>query len=131
MDAGLTLKPAVNVASSHAQPAIAAAPAAPTDLPAAKAVSAVVKSEPARNDPRRTAATTDNTNHDAIIDPQTHEIVYRILDARTRQVLHQVPDQAMLRMQAYSRAQAARALANGENPVTAAQAAVQKLDTLT
>jgi hypothetical protein len=130
MDAGLALKPVLNVASSHAQPAVAAAPAALTDLPAAKAVSPLVKSEPARNDPRSTKANTGSTIHDAIIDPQTREVVYRVLDARTRQVLHQVPDQALLRMQAYSRAQAARALANGENPVAAAQAAAQKVDTL-
>jgi hypothetical protein len=128
MDAGLTLKPVVNMASSHAQPAIAATPAALTDLPAAKSVGPVVNSEPVRNEPRPTNPSADTITHDAIIDPQTREVVYRILDARTRQVLHQVPDQALLRMQAYARAQAAHALADGENPTVAAQAAMQKVN---
>ena len=119
MDAGLALKPVVSVVSVHAQQAIAAATTAPTELPAAKTVSPVVNSAPARNDPRLTEHSTETTTHDAIIDPQSREVVYRVLDARTRQVLHQVPDQARLRMQAYARAQAARALAKGENPVAA------------
>jgi hypothetical protein len=126
MDAGLALKPAVNMANSHAQPAIASAPATPTDLPAAKSVRPAVNSEPARNERRPTTAG-GRTTHDAIIDPQTREVVYRILDARTRQVLHQVPDQALLRMQAYSRAKAARALAEGQDPATAQQAVAQKV----
>ncbi len=93
MDIGVALKPVVSMVSSHVQPAIAAAQAAPTELPAAKTVSPVVNSAPARNDPRLT----ENTTHDAIIDPQTREVVYRILDARTRQVLDQVPPEALLR----------------------------------
>ena len=131
MDAGMALKPVVSMVNTHAHPAIAAAPATPTLLPAAKAVGAAVNSAPARNDPRLTQDTAKGTTHDAIIDPQTREVVYRILDARTRQVLHQVPDKAQLRMQAYARAQAARALADGENPVAAAQAATNHVDALT
>jgi len=131
MDAGMAIRPAASVASTHAQPAVAVVPAAPTELPAAKTVPPVVSSAPARNEPRRAEIVTDSTTHDAIIDPQTREIVYRILDARTRQVLHQVPDQALLRMQAYARAQVARALAAGENPVDAARAVAQKIDALT
>ena len=91
----------------------------------------MVNSAPARNEPRRMELVTYQTTHDAIIDPQTSEIVYRVLDARTRQVLHQVPDQALLRMQAYARAEAVRALADGQNAVAAIQSAAQKIDTLT
>ena len=131
MDAGMAIKPAVSVVSTHAQPAIALVPAAPTELPAPKAVSPVVNPAPARNESRRSDLVTYQTTHDAIIDPETREIVYRVLDAHTRQVLHQVPDQALLRMQAYTRAEAARALADGQNPITAIQSAAQKIDTLT
>jgi hypothetical protein len=131
MDAGMAIKPVVSVVSTHAQPAVALAPAAPTELPAAKTVGPVVNPAPARNEPQRLELTTYHTTHDAIIDPQTSEIVYRVLDARTRQVLHQVPEQALLRMQAYARAEAARALADGQNPVAAIQSAAQKINTLT
>jgi hypothetical protein len=131
MDAGMAIKPVVSVVSTHAQPAVAVAPAAPTELPAAKTVGPAVSSSPARNEPRQPEPTVFSTTHDAIIDPQTREIVYRVLDARTKQVLHQVPDQALLRMQAYARAEAARALAAGQDPVAAIQSAAQKIDTLT
>ncbi len=131
MDAGMAIKPVVSVVSAHAQPAVAVAPAAPTELSAAKTVGPIVNSAPARNEPRRAELTTLSTTHDAIIDPETREVVYRVLDARTEQVLHQVPDQALLRMQAYARAEAARALADGGNPVAAMQSAAQKINTLT
>ncbi len=135
MDAGMALKPVVGVVNNHAQPAVGAAPAAPPILPVAKTVAPAKHADPARNQPRQAEKQTENkaasTTRDTIIDPQTREIVYRVLDARTRRVLHQVPDQAMLRMQAYTRAKAARALAEGENPVVAAQAAVHKVDALT
>ena len=131
MDAGMAIKPVVSVVSTHAQPAVAVVPAAPTELSAAKTVNPVVTSAPPRNEPRQAEPAALSTTHDAIIDPQTREIVYRVLDARTRQVLHQVPDQALLRMQAYARAEAARALAAGQDPAAAIQSAAQKLDTLT
>jgi hypothetical protein len=131
MDAGMAIKPVVSVASVHAQPVIALAPAAPTELPAAKTVGPIVNPARARNEPRRADLATYHTTHDAIIDPETREVVYRVLDARTRQVLHQVPDQALLRMQAYTRAEAARALADGQDPIAAIQSAAQKIDTLT
>ena len=131
MDAGMAIKPVVSVLSTHAQPTAAIAPAAPTELAASKTVGPTVSPEPARNEPRQPEPVALSTTHDAIIDPQTREIVYRVLDARTRQVLHQVPDQALLRMQAYARAEAARALAAGQDPVAAIQSAAQKFDTLT
>ena len=127
MDAGIALKPVNSVVNTHAQPAIGLAPAATTELPGAKIVNPVAHGEPVHNEPRRAEK---NTTHDAIIDPETREVVYRILDARTRQVIHQVPDQAMLRAQAYARAQAARALAEGENPATSCSTSC-KVDTLT
>jgi hypothetical protein len=131
MDAGLAAKTAVNMVGSHAQPAIAFSSAAPTELPADKAVRPVVKSDVPRNDAKK-AETGKSTTRDAIIDPETSEVVYRVLDARTRQVVHQEPDKAMLRQQAYIRAKAACALASGGNVVDATQkAAAHVLDTLT
>jgi hypothetical protein len=130
MDAGMALKPVVSVVNTHAQPAIAIVPPGPTELVAAKAVAPVENTAPARNEPRPTQANTDTTTRFAFIDPQTNEVVYRILDARTRQVLHQVPDQAMLRMQAYARAQTARELAQGKNPTAAEQSDMDDINTL-
>jgi hypothetical protein len=129
MDAGLAIKTAANMVGSHAQPTIAVPSATPTELPADKAVSPIVKDEAARNEPKK--ADNRSTTRDAIIDPETCEIVYRLLDARTRQVVHQEPDKAMLRQLAYIRTKAACALASGGNVADATQKAVAHVDTVT
>jgi|RhiMetdeSRZDD1v2_1073273.scaffolds.fasta_scaffold1319020_1 hypothetical protein len=100
MDTGITVRPTASIV----QPDHAATPAAPepvaTELPAAKAVTAPAT----RND-------VPDTSHQVVIDPQTREVIYRVIDVRSRQVIRQVPDEALLRVRAY-----ARALANGETP---------------
>jgi hypothetical protein len=45
-----------------------------------------------------------------LIDPTTHEVIYRVVDVRTQQVVRQIPAEAMLRAQAYN-----LALANGKS----------------
>jgi hypothetical protein len=115
MDAGNTVKPVAGVAfADYAQPA--AAPgraAAPTDLPQAKAVGPLPSSSPAQNnapDPHTPSAAYITRNF--VIDPQTRELIYRVMDRRTHQVLWQVPEAALLRSRAY-----ARTLQDGSTPV--------------
>jgi hypothetical protein len=130
MDAGLAINPVVSVVSTRAATPVAVAPAVPTELAEAKVVGPVINPAPARNEPRQSQASIDTTTRDAIIDPQTNEVVYRVLDTRTRQVLQQVPDQAMLRMQAYASAKAARALADGKNPIAASESVFDSINTV-
>ena len=101
MDTGITIRsnPSVVLPDTAATPVAPAEPVA-TELPAAKTVTPVST----RND-------LPATTHEVIIDPQTREVIYRIIDVRSRQVIRQVPDEALLRVRAY-----ARALANGEAP---------------
>jgi hypothetical protein len=85
-------------------------PATTTDLPAAKAVTASTASTattPTRND-------APATTHEVLIDPATREVIYRVIDVRSRQVVRQVPDEALLRTRAY-----AHAIAQGDNPMKA------------
>lgn len=131
MDAGMAVRPVASVVSYHESPAMAAAPAVPTELPAAQAVSPAANIPAARNDSRPPENGNTGTAHDAIIDPKTNEIVFRILDERTRHVIQQVPDQALLRLRAYVRAQAAQALTEGKDPAAAMTMARQKVDTTT
>ncbi len=106
MDSAISFRAPVSpVAPEPVRPAAAPTPAAPTELPAAKTVTPATASLALRHDP---ALTESATSRDVILDPQTREIVFRVLDADSGQVLRQVPDQALLRMQAY-----ARALENG------------------
>jgi hypothetical protein len=120
MDAGIALKPLVNVHGANAQPAPDVARAAPSILPPDKTVRPLVNASASRNETRRQEERepppAKKLTHDTIIDPETREVVYRVLDARTRQVMHQEPDQAVLRQQAYARVKIICALAAGKNP---------------
>jgi hypothetical protein len=104
MDTG-TIKPGASVViHDYAPPIAASTQATATELPAAKTVTPAAAAVSTRND-------LPSTTHEVIIDPQTREVIYRLIDVRTRQVVRQVPDEALLRTRAY-----ARALANGDSP---------------
>ena len=108
MDAGLTVKLVTGVAVvDYARPVAAAGQAAaPTDLPEAKAVNPLPDSTPTQNHtPHAQAPAATYITHSFIIDPQSREVIYRVIDTRTRQVLWQVPDVALLRSRAYAQAQ--------------------------
>jgi hypothetical protein len=109
MDTGVTIRPNSNVVAQAYVPTVAASPAAATttELPAAKAVTASNATTQTRND-------APATTHEVVIDPQTREMIYRVIDVRSRQVVRQVPDEALLRTRAY-----AQAIANGDTPVQA------------
>jgi hypothetical protein len=107
MDAGLTVKPVTGVAvTDYARPVAAAGQAAaPTDLPEAKAINPLPDATPTQNNtPHAQAAATTYITHGFVIDPQSREVIYRVMDMRTRQVLWQVPDAALLRSRAYAQA---------------------------
>jgi hypothetical protein len=67
---------------------------------AANSTSPTVNNAPGLSDPYE---------YQVLVDPATHDVIYRTVDERSRQVVRQVPDQALLRMRAY-----ARTLAEGE-----------------
>ena len=79
---------------------VAVAQAVATELPAAKAVTAVSPAAPA-------LGLSDPYEYQVLVDPATHDVIYRTVDERSRQVVRQVPDQALLRMRAYARSLAA------------------------
>lgn len=117
MDAGIAVKPIIGVApTDYARPAASVDQGAvPTDLPEAKAVNPLPAAEPTRHD----AQPPGNSNavydvHGYAVDPQTREVVYRVMDSRTRQVLWQTPDAALLRRNAY-----ARTISDGEKKTPA------------
>ena len=107
MDAGLTIKPSAGVATQSYAPPIAVQTTDPiaTDLPAAKAVTAAAATQTGNG------TQSQATTHEVVIDPQTREVIYRVIDVRSRQVVRQVPDEALLRVRAY-----AAALAKGTSP---------------
>jgi hypothetical protein len=101
MDAGLTIKPVAGVTlPDFARPTPAIQAAAPTDLPPAKAVNPVADAGAIRPE----SSTADYTTHNVTIDSQIREVIYRVIDTRTQQVIRQVPDEVLLRSRAYSKA---------------------------
>ncbi len=81
-------------------PSTPVAQAVATDLSPAKTVTAAEIAQSLRND----AASSDNYQRTVILDPATQDLIFRTIDVRSRQVVRQVPDEALLRMRAYSRA---------------------------
>jgi len=93
----------------HARPAPAPVEqAVATELAAAKSVTAAATAVAARNDTLRPR---DDYQRGFVLDPETREIIYRVVDVRTRQVVRQIPEKALQRVHAY-----ARALAGAKTP---------------
>jgi uncharacterized FlaG/YvyC family protein len=110
MGSGLTIQPATQVLQTSA---VASSPAkaqhaVESDLSPAKSVQAAETVAPAHNEVARAE---DLFRHDIIIDPQSREVIFRVIDVRSRQVVRQVPDAALLRLRAYARALADRSSA--------------------
>ena len=80
--------------------------AVPTELSPAQSVTASNTAEPTNNNTQSNPNDYQNTT---LIDPATREVVSRIVDARSGQIIEQLPPEATLRMQAYE-----QALANGK-----------------
>jgi hypothetical protein len=121
MDTSLTIRPQIGAPSAeHARPAAIEVPAVPTVLPATQTVSALGAgvststdhdsarnaNPPAQHQPFQAQAkqAADPTTRMVVLDPETREVIFRVIDSRSRQVLRQVPDEALLRMRAYNKA---------------------------
>jgi hypothetical protein len=112
------------VPSTGALPVVDRVPSAPvaqavaTDLSPAKSVTAAETALATRNEPYSPSASSDLFQRSVILDPTTQDMIFRVVDVRTRQVVRQVPDEALLRMRAY-----ARALSQGKGMTEALNAA--------
>ena len=111
MEPGLSVRPASIVATTDyaRQTSAPAQQTVRTELDPSKSVSASAAGDKARNE--LLSGRDAFLSRGLVIDPQTREIIFRVMDTRTRQVLRQVPDQALMRMRAYAKALAAKALA--------------------
>jgi uncharacterized FlaG/YvyC family protein len=128
MDTAFTSKPSAPVAAAaFVRPDVQPVrEAVQTELAAPKAVTAVTNAVTANT------ANTGSSNEVAqraapftreiLIDPQSREVIFRVVDVRSRQVVRQVPDEALLRMRAYT-----RAIADGKTPTQAQNMADHKV----
>lgn len=107
MDTGLAVRP-----TSGATPTNIARPdpapvrqAVATDLAPSKSVTASTNADAARYDAQ------DSNVRKIVLDAHSREVIYQVLDADSGRVVRQIPDEAMLRLRAYT-----RALAQGTSP---------------
>jgi uncharacterized FlaG/YvyC family protein len=116
MNAGIAIKPATGVAvTDYTRPAsVPVQEAVATDLSPDHSITVSPATADTRQDNTAAAssqpssslrqANQDNLSRGYTIDQQTREVVFRVIDTRTRQVVRQVPDEALLRMRAYAAA---------------------------
>jgi hypothetical protein len=104
MDTVSAVNPVAGVAvTDYARPAVVAPPsAAPPDLPSSKAVNPLAEVTPTNKEIQQQSAAATFISRGFVIDPQSREVIYRVMDTRTRQVIWQVPDAALLRSRAYA-----------------------------
>jgi hypothetical protein len=116
MDTGITIRSVAGGAvADYARPAsVPAQQSVATDLAPDKTVTATPDVGSPRQDPLSSQDSFSRQTQ-TLIDPQTREVISRVVDTRTRQVIRQVPDQALLRTRAY-----AIALQRGDSPIQAA-----------
>jgi hypothetical protein len=122
MEAGLSIRPSAAVPETallRSDP-LPVRTAVATTLAPGKSVTAAVDSNRSTGHESRHNALAQQQqqqqrmSREVFIDPQTREVIFRVMDVRTGRVDHQVPDEALLRMRAYT-----RAMANGESPLEA------------
>jgi hypothetical protein len=99
-------------------PSAPVAQAVATDLSPAKTVTAAETVLEARNAPYSPSSSSELFQRSVVLDPATQNLIFKVIDVRSRQVVRQVPDEALLRMRAY-----ARALAQGKGMNEALNAA--------
>ena len=111
MSRGFAMLPVNTITPSAGAPLVAdRVPSAPvaqavaTDLSPAKTVTAAETALAARNAPYNPSSSSDSLQRSVILDPATRDVILRVVDVRSRQVVRQVPDEALLRMRAYARA---------------------------
>src|SRR5438045_1415718 len=74
--------------------------AVPTELPAAKTVSASDAVQASRND---AIAVQDRLSRQAVFDRGAAEMIFQVIDNQSESVVRQVPDEAQVRRRAYFR----------------------------
>ena len=107
MDTGLTIRPTGSVAqASQVRPEPAVRQAVQTDLTPAQSVTASAATFAVSNDPR--PAPQPTTARDIVIDAASREVIFRTVDVRSGRVVRQVPEEALLRLKQYLRAEVSR-----------------------
>jgi hypothetical protein len=115
MDASLAVSTtAANAAATPlSRPDSVPVQSVPTDLAPSQSVTATTAAVAARNDAARSAATPTTTTS-VVFDPAMLEVIYKELDARTDQIVGQLPLEAPTAARTYQQTLAGQANATSE-----------------
>jgi uncharacterized FlaG/YvyC family protein len=122
MDAGLAIRPTTAVADTalvRPEPALVRSAVATTLTPSRSVTATNNSTRSTGHDAARNGLQQQKTQQqqqqkltrEIVFDSQTRAVIFRVIDERTGEVDHQVPDAALLRLRAYN-----RTMANGEPP---------------
>lgn len=112
MDTGLAIRPTTTTTQPIVRPEPApAAEAVATDLAPAQSVTAAAGSNAPRHD---ATSAPDAQVRKIVLDAHSRELIYQVLDADSGRVVRQIPEEAMLRLRAYTRSLSEAA--SGETP---------------
>jgi hypothetical protein len=106
MDSGLIVRPtgsAVRTGTMRRGGAVRSAIV--TDLATSQTVTAAPDAHMVRNDTARSAPDEAADVAKIILDAQSREVIYRSVDEQPGQIARQVPQEALLRLKAYTRAE--------------------------
>jgi uncharacterized FlaG/YvyC family protein len=108
MDSGLTVRPtsAAPQAAGVRQDATPVREAVATHLAPAQTVTAAAKTSEARQDPLQSESADPSYVRKIILDAQSREVIYRVVDVKSGRVVRQIPEEVLLRLRAYNRAMA-------------------------
>src|SRR5262249_8957130 len=102
MSRGFTMLPVNTIAPSTGAPPVAdRVPSAPvaqavaTDLAPGQTVTAAETALAARNMPYSPSSSSDLFQRSVLLDPATQDLVFRVVDVRSRTVVRQMPDEAL------------------------------------
>jgi hypothetical protein len=106
MDSGLTVRPttAMPHAAGVRHDPTPVREAVATHLGPAQTVTAAAKTSEARQDPLQSESADPSYVRKIIVDAHSREVIYRTIDPKSGRVVRQIPEEALLRLRAYTRA---------------------------
>ena len=107
-----------NAASLVTRPDYGPVQAVPTDLAPSQSVTAATATVAARNDAARSPATPTTTTS-VVFDPAVLEMIYREMDARTDQIVGQIPLEAPTAARTYRQTAGEQESASSNQPTEA------------
>lgn len=116
MDIGQTVRPVASVGATVPTEPLPSPGAVRTELPPAAVVTAPTETPPARLEVSGAAvrlqqaeeAAKEAIRRNLVIDPDTKQVIYKAVDTRSGQIVQQLPDEALLKLRAYVRANGAK-----------------------